>query len=136
MDSHYFVASIYKLTVILTQKMDKCKLCKTNVADKMNSHIIPKFMCQRLFEDAIPRHSIEINSKGKSKKIQDSPKENNILCTSCEKRIEILETYFSKKIIDIHNFSNVKDRIDLETISDQKYLICKNIKPTIFKLFI
>ena len=93
-------------------------------------------MCQRLFEDAIPRHSIEINSKGKSKKIQDSPKENNILCTSCEKRIEILETYFSKKIIDIHNFSNVKDRIDIKTISNEKHLICKNIKPTMFKLFI
>ena len=116
--------------------MEKCKLCKTNVADKMNSHIIPKFMCKRLFEDVMPRHSIEINSKGKSKKIHDSPKENNILCTGCEKKFEILETYFSKKIVEIHNFTNVKDRIDLETISDQKYLICKNIKPTIFKLFI
>ena len=116
--------------------MENCKLCKTNVADKMNSHIIPKFMCKGLFENSKPRHSIEINNKGKSKKIQDSPKENNILCASCEKRIEIIETYFSKKIIDIHNFINVKDRIDVETISDQKYLICKNIKPIIFKLFI
>ncbi|CAD5343006.1 hypothetical protein [Flavobacterium bizetiae] len=131
-----FSNKTYVVTKILTKKMDKCKLCKTNVADKMNSHIIPKFMCQRLFEDAIPRHSIEINSKGKSKKIQDSPKENNIFCTSCEKRMGILETYFSKKIIDIHNFSNVKDRIDLETISNQKHLVCKNIKPTMFKLFI
>lgn len=93
-------------------------------------------MCKRLFEDVKPRYSLEINSKGKAKKIQDTPKENNILCTNCEKKMEVIETYFSKKIIEIHNYSNVKEKIDLKTIADQKYLICKEINPTIFKFFI
>ena len=93
-------------------------------------------MCKGLFEDVQPRHSIEVNNKGKAKKVQDSSKENNILCTNCENRISILETYFARKIIDIHNYNNIKDRIDLMTVSDQQYLIYKDLKPTVFKIFV
>jgi hypothetical protein len=113
-----------------------CNLCKQSVADKVNSHIIPKFMCKGLFEDTKPRHSIAINNKGKSRNIQDTPKENNILCSNCEKRIEIIETYFARKIIDIHNYKNLKNNFEVKKISNQEYLCCETINPKAFKLFI
>lgn len=93
-------------------------------------------MCKGLFEDTKPRHSLQINRKGKSKKIQDTPKENNILCTNCEKRIEIIETFFARKIIDIHNYNNLKERFKLSKQGNQEYLICENINPSLFKLFV
>lgn len=113
-----------------------CNLCKIEIANKDNSHIIPKFMCKGLFEDTKPRHSLYINNKGKGKKIQDTPKENKILCKNCEKRIEIIETYFSRKIIDINNYKNLKEYFEIEKISDQEFLICKSITTNAFKLFI
>lgn len=113
-----------------------CNLCKLKIADKSNSHIIPKFMCKGLFEKAKPRHSIAINNKGKSKNIQDTPKENHILCSNCEKRIEIIETYFARKIIDIHNYNNLKNNFEVKKISNQEYLSCETINPKAFKLFI
>ena len=114
----------------------KCNLCKSEIADKENSHIIPKFMCKGLFEDTKPRHSIALKHNGKFKNIQDTPKESNIFCKSCEKRIEIIETYFAKKINDIHNYINLKNNFEINKISNQEYLICKNINPIAFKIFI
>lgn len=73
-----------------------CKLCKNNSADKDNSHIIPKFMSKRLFDGIKPRYSVAIGKNGKQQKLQDTPKESKILCTSCEARLEKLETYFAK----------------------------------------
>lgn len=55
-------------------------------------------MCRGLFESETQdehRHAISINRGGKERKIQDTPKEDNILCTFCEKRIGMLEAYFS-----------------------------------------
>jgi hypothetical protein len=114
----------------------ECNLCKDKIADKENSHIIPKFMCKGLFEDTKPRHSIALNQSGKFKNIQDTPKENNIFCKSCEKRLEIIETYFARKIIDIHNYINLKNNFEFNKVSNQEYLICKNINPIAFKIFI
>ena len=114
----------------------KCRLCKINIADKQNSHIIPKFMSKSLFENTKPRHSIVINKKGKINNIQDTPKENNIFCSNCEKRIEIIETYFSRKIVDIHNYKNLKENFELKKIGNQEYLSCNNINPKAFKIFI
>src|SRR3989344_2220131 len=91
-----------------------CNLCKSKLADKKNSHIIPKFLCTGLFESTTPRYSVMISKNGKSRKIQDTPKENHILCTTCEKRIEILETHFARVILGIHNFT--------ETPNDFKFV--------------
>lgn len=119
-------------------KMDKktCKLCENEAADKENSHIIPKFLSKGLFENTKPRHSLELKKNGKGRNIQDTPKENNILCKSCEKRIEIIETYFARKIVDIHNYKNQKEKFVQNKIASQEFLICKNINPKAFKLFI
>lgn len=118
----------------MTEKI--CKLCVTNPADKLNSHIIPKFMSKRLFENTKPRHTISILRNAKPKKIQDTPKENNLLCTSCEKRIEILETYFSRILIDINSLQNATRNYRLISEYGNEVLICEDLNPTLFKLFI
>ncbi|WP_298321243.1 hypothetical protein [uncultured Aquimarina sp.] len=116
--------------------MQNCLLCKVNIADKRNSHIIPKFLCKGLFEKVTPRHSIEIRRNGRNKKIQDTPKEDNILCTACEKRLEILETMFAKRINKLHKYSDFPTKFKLKDLHKQKYLECSGINPTAFKLFI
>lgn len=113
-----------------------CNLCRIRAADKLNSHIIPKFMCKRLFENSKPRHTVMLTKKGKQIKLQDSSKENNILCTSCEKRLEILETYFGRIFIDLNGLQNAKQKYDFNIDHGQEVLICHDLKPTLFKLFI
>lgn len=115
----------------------ECNLCKTRPANKTNSHIIPKFLCKGLFEFTKPRHSITIGKNGKSRKVQDTPKEDNILCDLCEKRIEIIETHFAGVIKNINNFSSLPNEFDfINGINQPQYIECKNIHPTLFKLFI
>lgn len=113
-----------------------CKICKINTADKDNSHIIPKFMSKRLFENSRPRHSIAIDKSGKQKKLQDTPKENKIFCKSCESRIEKLETYFSKFFIDVNSLSNPKRDYTIGILHDHEAVFCNDLHPTLFKLFI
>ncbi|WP_435254522.1 hypothetical protein [Tenacibaculum sp. A30] len=116
--------------------MPNCKLCLNREADKPNSHIIPKFLAKRLFESSKPRHSVEINRKGKIRKIQDTPKENFILCKNCEKRLEYLETLISRKITSINNYNNLNDKFKIKEYGKNKILECLNINPIGFKLFI
>lgn len=116
--------------------MPNCKLCLTREADKPNSHIISKFLTKRLFEYTKPRHSIEIDRKGRNKTIQDTPKENSILCKACEKRLEYLETLISKKITSINNYNNLKSTFKLVEYGNNKILECLNINPIAFKIFV
>jgi hypothetical protein len=113
-----------------------CKLCLDHPADKKNSHIIPKFMCKGLFETTGTRHALYINRHGKGKKIQDTPKENNILCSTCEKRIEILETHFARAVEEIHIYKNLPEKFSLFKIGIQDFIECNDIHPTLFKLFL
>lgn len=117
-------------------KLPNCKLCLIHPADKRNSHIIPKFMCKGLFESAGPRHAILINGKGKGRKIQDTPKENFILCASCEKRIEILETYFARFIEEMHSYKDLSQKFNVAKIGTQYYIECNDVHPVLFKLFL
>lgn len=113
--------------------MQKCNLCQINEADNLNSHIVPKFLSKRLFEHTKPRGSFKT---GKSFKVQDTPKENNILCKKCEKRIEHIETLFARKITSINNFNNLGNEFNLVQLGGNKILECLNINPTSFKIFI
>jgi hypothetical protein len=113
-----------------------CKLCLTHIADKRNSHIIPKFMCKGLFETTKPRHALAITKEGKNRKIQDTPKQDFILCTNCEKRLEILETIFSLIITEIHKYKHLPNKFSLLQLGTQQYIECTDIHPTLFKLFI
>ncbi|MCX2681057.1 hypothetical protein OOZ15_13980 [Galbibacter sp. EGI 63066] len=114
--------------------MPKCKLCLKAEADKKNSHIIPKFMGERLFE-AKPRHGIQIDITGKQSKIQSIPKEDFIFCSNCEKRFERLETYFARKLTSIHNYTNEKDKFKVHSGGVNSILECFKVSYNALKLF-
>lgn len=111
--------------------MPTCKLCLDAKADKRNSHIIPKFMGKRIFENT--KYGIEIDVSGKYRKIQSIPKEDFIFCSTCEKRLEILETHFALKLKSIHNHTNEKDKFKVS--SDGAILECLNTSYNTLKLF-
>ncbi|MBW1656211.1 hypothetical protein [Flavobacterium quisquiliarum] len=118
------------------ETMQNCKLCKTQIADKRNSHIIPKFMCKRLFENANPRHSIQVSKDGIQTKLQDIPKENHIFCSRCENRLGKIESYFSKVFTDVNSLQNARRKYKLENIQNQEILHCEDINPSMFYLFL
>ncbi len=93
-------------------------------------------MCKGLFEGTEPRHALSINRTGKGRKIQDTPKEDFILCKACEKRIEILETVFARIINNIHLYRDLPQKFKLLSLGTQQYIECNNIHPTLFKLFL
>src|SRR5690625_1860216 len=74
---------------------DLCLLCEENYATKQNSHILSKFISTGFLGDS-PRRGYELDSstfsEGKKKVIQDSPKEDYILCDDCESYFGVLET--------------------------------------------
>jgi len=75
---------------------DICLLCQAAPADKTNSHILPRFISTNfLQEPGKGRRGYEIGADQvqgrKAKVIQDSPKENYILCSSCESFLSIIE---------------------------------------------
>ena len=75
---------------------DFCLLCQVNLASKTNSHIFPKFLSTNfLIGKENLRKGYELNSSSildsKPKVIQDSPKEDYILCEECELYFSILE---------------------------------------------
>jgi len=72
-------------------------LCRDNAATKTNSHILPRFISTGfLGPKGVPRKGYALNGSNElSKKpriIQDSPKENYILCDDCEAYFSLLET--------------------------------------------
>jgi len=115
--------------------MNLCKLCKVRNADKENSHIIPKFLGKPLFRSPNHRAAMEINKGGRNKKIQDIPKEDFILCSNCEQKFSILETYFARKLKSINDFKNRKNDFRLAQVHSNNLLIPENLDPIFFKLF-
>ncbi|MFZ6665804.1 hypothetical protein [Peijinzhouia sedimentorum] len=116
--------------------MKKCKLCLNREADKPNSHIISKFLGKRLFESLPNRHSIQYSRITKNFiKKQDTPKEDFILCKSCEKRLEIIETYFSRSLNELFEFQKYPLKFQLDKIETQEFLRC-NLRPDLFTIFI
>jgi hypothetical protein len=78
---------------------DRCLLCQTENSTKKNSHIVPKFITKSILGTDVQKKGYIWDTGGKRKKptvCQDTSKEDYILCPSCEKYFEILETYVSK----------------------------------------
>ena len=67
-----------------------CFLCETNNAIKKNSHIFPKFITKSIFGNG-KGYQIDVNNSDKQPRvIQDTPKEDYLICEKCEKYFEIL----------------------------------------------
>lgn len=114
---------------------DRCLLCLTNEPNKRNSHIVPKFLTKGLFSLEHHRKTLTIHKTGKSRLLQDTPKEDFILCVNCEKRIEVIETEFAPIIRNIHNYR--KRPVDFEHViqGQMEYLRCISVDASLFNLF-
>ncbi|WP_299432025.1 hypothetical protein [uncultured Maribacter sp.] len=92
-------------------------------------------MGKPLFKNIKPGNIFQVNKSGKTRKIQDIPKQDFLICTVCEKRMEILETYFAKKLVSINDYNNRKDKFKIIKIGPNEILNCLDIDPLLFKLF-
>jgi hypothetical protein len=92
----------------MRKSTDICLLCQTNLSTKTNSHIYPKFLSTNfLGAKGTPRKGFDLSSDkvldSKPKVIQDSPKEDYILCEECEAYFSILEGIASDTFINWQN---------------------------------
>jgi len=121
----------------MNNPIKKCALCLEKEASQKNSHIIPKFLGEKLFAESNPRHSLLFTSEGKQMKVQDTPKEDNLFCQDCEKGFNIYETYCSIRLSryddlkyrNSNNFGNIK-------IGEIECFYPKNLDIRIFNLFL
>ncbi|KAB2917992.1 MAG: hypothetical protein F9K23_02260 [Bacteroidetes bacterium] len=118
---------------------DLCLLCLINPATKKNSHILPKFMTKSILGTSNQKAGYILQSLKPfdKSKVQDSPKEDFILCESCERYFEILETYVSQRLHnrlwDIRKNSEFEDHINNDGI---RWRSSKQININVFKLFL
>lgn len=105
---------------------DLCLLCQAKLAAKTNSHIYPKFLSTNfLGTKGTPRKGYELSSDKildkKSKVIQDTPKEDYILCEECEAYFSVLEGIASDTFIKWqdkvangeYSLNNIIDGLDI-----------------------
>lgn len=81
----------------MRKSTDECLLCQANAANKTNSHILPRFISTGFFgAKGAQRRGFAFNGENelslKPRAVQDSPKENYILCDECEYYFSLLET--------------------------------------------
>lgn len=108
---------------------DKCLLCGKMSATQRNSHIIPKFISSDFLGDKSNKKGYIIDSEaGVKKTIQDSPKEDYILCPNCETYFSVIETEVSQEIKSLH--SDIED-----SITEPLILENAKIPSKIFHLF-
>lgn len=118
---------------------DLCLLCVTNLATKKNSHILPKFMTKSILGTSNQKagYILQSSKPFDKSKVQDSPKEDFILCESCEKYFEILETYVSQRLHnrlwDVRKNNEFEDHINNDGI---RWRSSKQININVFKLFL
>lgn len=112
-----------------------CALCETRPANHKNSHIIPKFFSEGLFEFKPYKHGYSIRESGRESKIQDIPIEKYIFCSNCEKSFSILETYCS---LELERYNNIRhsDKFIHHKIEGFQFAESKNIDIKIYNLFI
>jgi hypothetical protein len=114
---------------------DLCLLCESRNATQKNSHLIPKFFSEGLFYGTNPRHTLLV-SRDKSKiKVQDTFKEDFLLCSDCEKGFSVLETYCSLRLGRIGNFRFFNQFASIVN-GNFEMIGCKQMDIKVFNLFI
>jgi hypothetical protein len=71
-----------------------CALCQTE-SDLCDSHIIPEFMYEAMYDEKHRFHSISLHPDGRSKYRQKGAYEK-LLCFECEQKLSVHETYAKK----------------------------------------
>lgn len=116
-----------------------CLLCKSNKATKGNSHIVSRFMSKNILGDGNTKRGYLTKTSSMHlppKFEQDTPKESFILCPSCEKYFEILETYISQRLNNKLWDIRFASHFAIESQEGIHWKVCNNIEPIIFRLFI
>lgn len=115
---------------------DLCLLCQKNESDKENSHIIPKFFTKSIFgkRNNDPAHKF-IGQKIYKNVIQDSPKEDYIFCTGCEKYLALIETQASIYFRNFHTKQINGDEMDRTLRTGNIIKTDCNISSQLFHLF-
>lgn len=113
-----------------------CLLCKSAKATQRNSHIFPKFISRSILGNKNIKRAYTIGVDG-FEESQDTPKEDHILCPSCEKYFSVLEAYiatrFHNRIRDVRcsdQFTTKRNETDMV------WKECEFIEPVVFRLFI
>lgn len=81
--------------------MRYCKLCIESIADKTNSHIVPRWMGESMMKTDNGNKTFLLNTSTTHlprKLSQDIDKEDYILCSSCEQYFGVIETQFKNTI--------------------------------------
>lgn len=119
---------------------DECLLCKNRLASKRNSHIFPRFWVRTILGDANQKQAYTVGSATArlGQKIQDSPKEDYILCPECESRFGVLERYVANSFYNPFKSSGVSKDFPLQITADDELdkLFAPNVNSVMFKLFI
>ena len=84
----------------MTRENQTCKLCRERPATKKSSHIVPRFLGVSILKAPDGNHrGYEVNGRmtntGKAPESQDTPKEDYILCPTCESGIGEWERQFA-----------------------------------------
>lgn len=115
-----------------------CRLCKINQADQTNSHIFPRFMCEKILLTDNKRQGFKIdkNAAGKKHKpYQDTPKENHILCKECESKIGKFERQFANEFYNIFKLSKSQNLFPFTKHDDRtNFIKCESVDYNNFKL--
>lgn len=77
----------------------QCKLCLKSDMELRNSHIIPEFMYQKLYDENPKRYyTLKIKEENQSKKIEQKGIREYLFCDSCEGILNEFETYAAETI--------------------------------------
>ena len=121
-----------------TPDMD-CLLCKVNKATKTNSHIVPRFIGKSMLGKQNQKEGFTLSTEkpnDRPDKTQDTPKEDFILCPSCEKYFSVLETHFSDKVYNRLWDAKYSNEFAEFHNDELKLKACNNLDPITFHLFI
>lgn len=124
---------------MINQNKPNCNLCLTNIADKKNSHILPRFMGVSMLKTEGNKRklfTIGVDTDfNYPTHVQDTPKEDYILCSDCEKRIGVWEREFATLFFHKIKQEKYKEPIEYEVLRNG---VCKayisSVSYIIFKL--
>ena len=115
---------------------DQCLLCQSEQSTKTNSHILPRFISTGFMKQPGKGNRGYQIGGDKHEVIQDSPKEDYILCESCEAYFSVVEGYAAD------TFKNWQDKIQKGEylkeiiVDDLNVVSCQSSNPNAVRLLI
>lgn len=127
---------LYVETIFMRKPTDVCLLCRMNPATKRNSHIVPRFLSTAfLGGNGKPRRGYKIGEERKGV-IQDSPKEDFILCDGCESYLGLVESIAASVFREWSNKVVTGEFTERIVYDFFKIVDCLNSHPSIVRLLV